>query len=541
MKIFSLYMKIAELDIRSFVNQVLYYYRKIPILKWLAPGSSYRMTEPKKFLTFFAPLGTVVVRFVKSIPFYGLLALISLILSNIFGRMHIATIFLNLLITAIVLDFSQFYYDTMKEKTLIHYNLFKVDPKDLTFSGIFIQEFVNIFGRFLSLVLIGKIIGIGPITLLSISFLTYLSSIIFNGLNFFLFEKSILNPENYGKYQFIATIVPLIAMAVILVLGIDLTRYLMTPLGFFIPIVLSIMSILYLRKLSRFTEILLLFEDLYTQKGISSTTEVTKSISELKTEDLELSKSHIKEGLNGYHLLNETFFQRHRRILLKPILVKTVILVIILIFFGTFGFWLNFFNLGENLPFQDMEFAKKIIAILPGIIPFASYIIFFQESMTKTMFINCDQALMQYGFYRRPKDLLKMFSLRIKKLLFWNGLPLLVSWVWLGAMKLIFNIETADILIIAMQIASLWVFFSVHTLFIYYIFQPYNDEFELRHPIYQVINGIVYFISYLSMNMRWQGSWVAPVFIAVAVIYSVIALILVYRLAPKTFKVRINK
>ena len=92
-----------------------------------------------------------------------------------------------------------------------------------------------------------------------------------------------------------------------------------------------------------------------------------------------------------------------------------------------------------------------------------------------------------------------------------------------------------------MQIASLWVFFSVHTLFIYYIFQPYNDEFELRHPIYQVINGIVYFISYLSMNMRWQGSWVAPVFIAVAVIYSVIALILVYRLAPKTFKVRINK
>ena len=541
MKLFNLYMKIAELAIRSFVNQALFYYRKIPMLKWLAPGSSYRMTGPKEFLTFFAPLGTIVVRFVKSLPVYGLLALISLGLNNIFARMPIATIFLNLVIAGMILDFSQFYYETMKEKTLIHYNLFKVDPKDFIFSGIFIQEFINIFGRFLSLTLIGRILGIGPVTLLSIGFLTYLFSIIFNGLNFFLFDKSILNPKNYGKYQFLSTIMTLAIFAATLLLSIDLAQYFISPMGLGLAIVLSIISIIFLKSLHRYTEILLMFEDSYTEKGISTNTDKIQIYSALKAEDLEASKSHIRTGLKGYKLLNETFFQRHRRILLKPILIKTGILIFIFLFFGTIRFWWKIIDLPTEIPLESIYFENSIMTFLPGTVPFAAYLLFFQESMTKIMFINCDQALMQYGFYRRPADLLKMFSLRIKKLLFWNGGPLLVTLIWLGLMKVMYGFETKDVLIIALQVISLWIFFSVHTLFIYYIFQPYNDAFELRHPIYQIINWIVYFVSYLSMNMRWQGAWVAPVFIGIAAIYSVVALISVYRLAPSTFKVRINK
>lgn len=148
---------------------------------------------------------------------------------------------------------------------------------------------------------------------------------------------------------------------------------------------------------------------------------------------------------------------------------------------------------------------------------------------------------MQYGFYRRPKDLLEMFRLRVKKLLLWNGIPFLLSIIWLVLMKFIYSADTIYTLIVSLQIAALWLFFSVHTLFIYYIFQPYNDHYEMKHPIYKVIDFIVYVICFVPFHLRLSGKWIAPFFITVAVIYSIVALILVYRLAPKTFKVRVGR
>ena len=43
------------------------------------------------------------------------------------------------------------------------------------------------------------------------------------------------------------------------------------------------------------------------------------------------------------------------------------------------------------------------------------------------------------------------------------------------------------------------------------------------------------------MNARLSGPKVAPIFIGASVIYSIIALVLVYKKAPDTFKVRISK
>lgn len=540
MKIFSLYMKIAELDIRTFLNQVLFYYRKIPVLNWLSPGSSYKMEGLKSFFSFFAPLGTVIVKFSRSLLYYGIIALISFGLSRL-ERLNTSEIFLNFLLITIFLDFSKFYFDDMKEKVLIHYSLFKVDPKNFTFSGIFLQEFVNIFGSFISLSLVGRILSIDPRLLFSIAALSYLISIFYNGINFTLFDKGILNPNNYENYNNISRVFMVMAIILNIIFAINLSQFIINSLGMVISFILCIVGVFLLIKLNSYTEILLSFEEEYSKVTTDSKDKIANKTSLLKTKDLEASKSYIRDGLKGYKLLNEIFFQRHRRLMLNPILIKSGILALIFLVSVNIRFIWNLIGLDGGEIFANESINNIVTEFLPGVIPIVSYLVFFQESTTRTMFINCDQALMQYGFYRRPNDLLKMFRLRFIKLLFWNGLPLLIMGIWLIGIRFIYNVELFSLLIVGLQIISLWFFFSIHTLFIYYIFQPYNDKYELKHPIYQIINGIVYMICYFSMNSRWSGPLVAPGFIVSAILYSVIALILVYKLAPKTFKVRISK
>ena len=79
------------------------------------------------------------------------------------------------------------------------------------------------------------------------------------------------------------------------------------------------------------------------------------------------------------------------------------------------------------------------------------------------MFMNCDESLLQYHFYSRSKDLLEMFKLGLNKLLQWNSISMVLFLIWLIIIKAIHNIDFTIIIVLAMQIASLWIF----SLFIY--------------------------------------------------------------------------
>ena len=134
-----------------------------------------------------------------------------------------------------------------------------------------------------------------------------------------------------------------------------------------------------------------------------------------------------------------------------------------------------------------------------------------------------------------------MFFLRLKKLVFWNSLVLLPGLVFLFLMNKVHGALLEDCLILGVQFLALWVFFSVHTLFLYYIFQPYNDAQEAKSPIFFIINLAVYYVCYFTMQLGLEGPMIGPIFIGASLVYSILALVLVYKLAPKTFKVKIGR
>ena len=83
------------------------------------------------------------------------------------------------------------------------------------------------------------------------------------------------------------------------------------------------------------------------------------------------------------------------------------------------------------------------------------------------------------------------------------------------------------------------IFFSIHYLVMYYLLQPYNVNTELKNTTYSIVQGITYLVCYYFMQLRLPTVPFGIAIIIFTIIYSSISLMLVYKLAPKTFKIRL--
>ena len=87
-------------------------------------------------------------------------------------------------------------------------------------------------------------------------------------------------------------------------------------------------------------------------------------------------------------------------------------------------------------------------------------------------------------------------------------------------------------------IIFLSLFFSVHHLFLYYVFQPYTTELDMKNPLFNIINMVVYVVCYMCLQIEAVPSSFAFIVLGATVVYMLVALTLVYQLAPKNFRVK---
>lgn len=80
--------------------------------------------------------------------------------------------------------------------------------------------------------------------------------------------------------------------------------------------------------------------------------------------------------------------------------------------------------------------------------------------------------------------------------------------------------------------------FSIHYLTIYYLLQPYNAGTELKSGTYRIVLSVTYVVCFALMRLRMPIMIFGIMTIVFCVLYSIVASILVYRLAPKTFRLR---
>lgn len=237
---------------------------------------------------------------------------------------------------------------------------------------------------------------------------------------------------------------------------------------------------------------------------------------------------HLQTEKTGYAFLNELFFRRHKHLIYKPVRFRLVAMTMIWVA-GT---------LVMIVLKEDLKITKDILQLLPPFV-FLSYILSISQRVCKAMFMNCDVSLLHYSYYRSREAVLVNFRLRLKKLCFYNLLLIMVLCLYMNSTVVLVGLPytLSTLLLFDFALLCLAVFFSVHYLFVYYIFQPYNEQFDMKNPFMSILNGIVYLFCYFCMQLEGSLIFVSGI-LAATLLYIPIALLLVYRLSPRTFHLK---
>lgn len=256
-------------------------------------------------------------------------------------------------------------------------------------------------------------------------------------------------------------------------------------------------------------------------------TDANKTIQQNRIENVE----GVSSNKSGFEFLNELFVKRHRKILWRSsrnimIILGAVFLILLLLIFV--------------IPDAKKEINRLINNNL-RVIAFIMYIINRGQSYTQALFANCDHSLLNYPAYRKGSNILKLFRLRLIEISKVNILPALSLGVGL-AMLLFLSGGTENplyYLVVVLSVVTLSIFFSVHYLTMYYLLQPYNGNTEMKSGLYSIIMGLTYVVCYMLLQIDGIPAMGFGVFTSgFCVVYSIIACILAYYLAPKTFKIR---
>ena len=73
---------------------------------------------------------------------------------------------------------------------------------------------------------------------------------------------------------------------------------------------------------------------------------------------------------------------------------------------------------------------------------------------------------------------------------------------------------------------------------IYYLLQPYNAGTEMKSGTYRMILWMTYFVCYGMMKLKMPTPVFGAMMIGFSALYCMAACILIYKFAPKTFRLR---
>ncbi len=287
-------------------------------------------------------------------------------------------------------------------------------------------------------------------------------------------------------------------------------------------------------NICKFNNYRMMYKKLFAEEN-----ELKINFEDFKTNTKEASLNQINQddiafssNKKGYAFFNELFANRHKSILEKTAKLQTVIILIIAI---------TALFITQIPIFAD--FKGTINNALLVSFPFMVYIMFLLNNgtiITQAMFMNCDHSMLTYKFYRTPQAILGLFKERLKTLIRINIIPAIT--IGLALPILLFATggtdNFANYIILFVSTIAMSIFFSTHYLVIYYLIQPYNVESEMKSAMYRIVVVATYIAFYSLMDLKLPTLLFGSLITLFAIIYIFISLILIYKFAPKTFKLR---
>lgn len=533
---------IQKVNLTKTINSLVWTTRKLPIIgKRL--GDKYNFFEFKEVVYAFYPILSLLGKAIKSV--FSLLVplvldlmvfsilinidpIVSLIgykpgsmmeLNNyLAGRMIVPIFYLSL---ALFRNFITDNFATIND----YYNIFHMEPKDLFKSFLYYNPAFRFVGRSLVFAFYFKVFGDVPIyvsILMSAAiFCLELGSSVF-WLRIYMRDKKTIFQNGFLQLALMTLINFALALGV---LWIGLSPLSRSLIAFALGFISLIAGLAYIKN---FTSYAYVIEKANREYQISLDKLDTTNDLTTKIDVKDVGYEKVKG--TGFAYLNNLFFIRHKKLITKPIIIRSLIVLAL-------GFLL-FFILKFVAKPLDQEDSDSLVYFLPMVM----YILCKQNNIIKTMYLNCDQGLIPYGFYRENKNLLAMFKQRLISLLKIMVVPtlsLIISFSLVTSE--VTGIRIGEIIGGAISIVFMGLFFTCLPLMQYYIFQPFDQEGKPVGKISATIDIILYWVCiFLSPQLfDFVGFYV---FISIVIIFSInfvaLTLFLVYKIGHKTFRIR---
>ena len=508
------------------VNGILFSLKQTPLLKRLLPATLYKVRGLKIFANILSILWEIISTFLgKFIYFFTMVCGVGILYKQLPGN----EVFLHILffLTVIGSFANTHLFNPTKDKYYAMI-LMRMDAREYTLVNYLYYILKTIVGFLPFTIFFGLKYSVPLWFCMLLPFCIAGMKTTFVAFTLWDYEKrgSGYNENNLSKYAW---------GCIALLLGL---AYGLPAIGFALPKVVPLVAFLICIPLGVFsiTKVLSfrdyrainkeLLSGLTNQMDSEATTRIIKQANEKKIS----TDTSITSNRRGFEYLNELFIKRHKKILwnsTKKISYVCAFLVAAVLA----GVYL--------LPEEKTVINEIVMTWLPYFV-FIMYAINRGTNFTQALFMNCDHSLLTYSFYKQPKFILRLFQIRLREITKINAVPALV--IGTGLALILFATggtdNPLDYVVLIVSILCMSVFFSIHYLTIYYLFQPYNAGTELKSGTYKIISWATYFICFYIMNLRMPIMIFGIMTIVFCVLYSAVASILVYRLAPKTFKIR---
>lgn len=526
-----------HVDTARWINQLIFYFRKIPLIGKFLPESTYGYSELKILVLVLVSIGRFSAVFFGKALYIAVVGLLPLFVLEDVSRDIRFAVFVH---TLFILSFigGSLIKGTLFENTIDRYvmvKLMKMPIRSYSLAALVYTHGLD-FIAFVPFTAIGALIAGGSFwqgALLGVMLVC--GHVIGEALQLFVFAKSKL--VLLSKIWWNTAIGVVCAVMAILPVFMNhvpgmIAGIVMHPAAVLLILLLTAGSILYILRFRNFQMLSVYSIKVDTLIQAKNATAASRSADvQLKDKDLKADDSNHLNHLRGYRYLNAMFFKRHRRMLFRPTIIS--ILIILAVYAGAWAAMLL-------APEVVREAAPHIPKVLPACV-FAMYLLTAGgERATRAMFKNCDVAMLRIADYRRPAVLLKNFRIR----LFWQARLNLMLAAVVALSLTTFAVgagvkwPAADLALYILAILLLGVFFSVHYLFLYYVFQPFSTDMAIKNPFANIIKGVIYFLCLGALQMDSAPKNFTFIVLGATILYTTAALILVYRFAPKTFRIK---
>lgn len=514
------------------MNLILYGLRSLPLINRLLPASLFANVGLKRFAFIVTVLSRIFGVFLAKIPYI----LVVVVLPIQFLKLDPAVgthILFCLAIAGAILNADFFEMSKTSYYSLV---LLRMNPKEYALSGAS-YEIVRMFVGF---IVAGIVLFPPNAILLWVAVALPIFSIslktIVVALNIHCFSQGNRSPLRY-LFDALHRSVPLFIGVILACIA--LAYLLPWAIGFaFPPIVLGVAAVLLLvpaffslRSILRFNSYRAAYHRLFTSDGFRAISE--SNVAALSTDAMQkriVYDASQTSQKRGYAYFNDLFVMRHRKMMTQS--ARTISFLSLLVVAG-------FVLLATFMPETRSNLRNGVLHSLPLML-FAMYFLNRGRSVAQAMFMNCDHAMLTYRFYRDPKVILHMFTTRLWTLLKINTPPTAVLAVGLPA--ILYTAGGADApyeyFILGISVIGMSIFFSVHSLVLYYLLQPYNVNVETKNYMMGLADTLTYMFCFGISRFPLSVSVFGVAITAFCILYVAISLLLVFRLAPRTFRLR---